>query len=129
MERRDEILLGDNLEILPRGFQDDAIQMIYIDPPFNTGKQQIRKTLETTPDRRAATGSASKVRRYSRRGSLRSRRTLDRIDDYLAFLEPRLEHARRLLPRRAARSISISTTARRTTASCCSTRSSVARPS
>ena len=46
---RDEILLGDNLEILPR-FEDGSFQMVYIDPPFNTGKQLTRKTLETTPD-------------------------------------------------------------------------------
>ena len=44
-----EIILGDNLELLP-GLQDDCFQLIYIDPPFNTGKAQTRKTLETVPD-------------------------------------------------------------------------------
>ncbi len=33
----DQILLGDNLELLP-AFADESFQLIYIDPPFNTGK-------------------------------------------------------------------------------------------
>ena len=35
----DEILLGETLDLLP-GFADGAFQLIYIDPPFNTGKEQ-----------------------------------------------------------------------------------------
>ena len=42
----EEILLGDNLELLPR-FADGSFQLIYIDPPFNTGKEQRRRTLQT----------------------------------------------------------------------------------
>ena len=45
----DEVLLGDNLDLLAR-FVGEAFQLIYIDPPFNTGKSQTRKTLETVPD-------------------------------------------------------------------------------
>ena len=33
------ILLGENLELLAR-FADESFQMIYIDPPFNTGRRQ-----------------------------------------------------------------------------------------
>ena len=47
--RTDEILFGDNLDLLPR-FADGTFQLIYIDPPFNTGKAQTRKTLQTVPD-------------------------------------------------------------------------------
>jgi site-specific DNA-methyltransferase (adenine-specific) len=94
VERRDEILLGDNLEILPR-FEDGSFQMIYVDPPFNTGKQQTRKTLETTPhedgDRVGFQGRRFKTRLLAE-SSYR-----DVFDDYLSFLEPRLVHARRLL--------------------------------
>jgi site-specific DNA-methyltransferase (adenine-specific) len=94
MERSDEILLGENLEMLPR-FGDGSFQMIYIDPPFNTGKQQTRKTLETAPDeggdRVGFQGRGFKTR------LLGESSYLDAFEDYLAFLEPRLTHARRLL--------------------------------
>jgi site-specific DNA-methyltransferase (adenine-specific) len=43
------IYLGDNAEILP-ALPDDAFQLIYVDPPFNTGKDQTRLTLATVPD-------------------------------------------------------------------------------
>ena len=45
----DEVILGDNLEVLPE-IADETFQLIYIDPPFNTGKDQRRKTLQTVPD-------------------------------------------------------------------------------
>jgi len=94
VDRDDEIILGDNLEILPR-FEDGSFQMIYVDPPFNTGKQQTRKTLETTPDedgdRVGFQGKRFKTR------LLAESSYLDQFDDYLSFLEPRLNHARRLL--------------------------------
>jgi site-specific DNA-methyltransferase (adenine-specific) len=89
-----EIILGDNLEVLP-GLQDDCFQLIYIDPPFNTGKAQTRKTLETVPD---ANGDRTGFmgRRYKTR-LLAQSSYLDEFDDYLAFLEPRLREAHRLL--------------------------------
>src|SRR2546423_2210567 len=46
---QDEILLGDNLELLPR-FADGSFQLAYIDPPFNTGKPQERRTLAAVSD-------------------------------------------------------------------------------
>ena len=89
-----EIILGDNLEVLP-GLQDDCFQLIYIDPPFNTGKAQTRKTLETVPD---ANGDRTGFmgRRYKTR-LLAQSSYLDEFDAYLAFLEPRLREAHRLL--------------------------------
>jgi site-specific DNA-methyltransferase (adenine-specific) len=38
----DQILLGENLQLLP-SFADGCFQLIYIDPPFNTGRAQVRK--------------------------------------------------------------------------------------
>ena len=67
--------------------------LIYIDPPFNTGKPQVRRTLEVVPgDERAGFGG----RRYASR-VLGEQSYDDAFDDYVAFLRPRLEHARRLL--------------------------------
>jgi site-specific DNA-methyltransferase (adenine-specific) len=90
----DEILLGDNLELLPQ-FADSSFRLIYIDPPFNTGKLQTRKTLETVPDAHGdRTGFQG--RRYKTK-LLAESSYRDLFDDYLAFLAPRFEHARRLL--------------------------------
>ena len=49
MQGDGEVILGDNLEVLP-GLRDEAFQLIYIDPPFNTGRAQTRRTLRTVPD-------------------------------------------------------------------------------
>jgi site-specific DNA-methyltransferase (adenine-specific) len=38
------ILLGDNLPLL-REVEDGSVQMVYADPPFNTGRTQARKTV------------------------------------------------------------------------------------
>jgi site-specific DNA-methyltransferase (adenine-specific) len=90
----DLILLGDNLELLP-GFADESFQLVYIDPPFNTGGRQRRRTLETIA---AADGNrvGFQGRRYATR-VLAESSYRDCFGDYLAFLEPRLREARRLL--------------------------------
>jgi site-specific DNA-methyltransferase (adenine-specific) len=90
----DEILLGDNLELLSR-FCDGCFQLIYIDPPFNTGRSQRRITLSAQAD-----PNGSRIgfngRRYSTR-LLTESSYRDRFDDYLEFLAPRLHEAHRLL--------------------------------
>jgi site-specific DNA-methyltransferase (adenine-specific) len=92
----DEILLGENLELLPQ-FADGSFQLIYIDPPFNTGKVQTRRTLQTVPDEQGdRTGFQG--RRY-RTQLLAQSSYRDLFDDYLGFLAPRLEQAHRLLGR------------------------------
>jgi site-specific DNA-methyltransferase (adenine-specific) len=89
-------LLGDCLELLPR-FADGTFQLIYIDPPFNTGREQKRKTLQTLSDVEGdRTGFEG--RRYATR-LLAESSYRDSFEDYLAFLAPRLEQARRLLAR------------------------------
>jgi len=90
----DEILLCDNLDLLP-GFADETFQLIYIDPPFNTGKEQTKKTLQTTPDE-GGDRTGFKGRRYKTR-LLEQSSYRDQFDDYLAFLAPRLQEAHRLL--------------------------------
>jgi site-specific DNA-methyltransferase (adenine-specific) len=92
--QRDQILLGENLALLPR-FADASFQLIYIDPPFNTGRAQVRKTLAAVSD---ADGErvGFQGRRYRTR-LLAESSYRDAFDDYLAFLAPRLEHAHRLL--------------------------------
>ncbi len=94
MPSENEIILGDNLEVLPR-FEDGAFQLIYIDPPFNTGHAQRRRTIQTVPDERGdRTGFSG--RRYRTR-LLAESSYRDDFEEYLQFLEPRLREAHRLL--------------------------------
>ncbi len=92
---RDEIILGDNLPVLD-GLDDEGFQLIYIDPPFNTGKRQSRRSLQTIADAEEGDRSGFGGRRYRTR-LLAESSYADHFDDYLAFLMPRFEHARRLL--------------------------------
>ena len=92
----DEILLGENLELLP-AFAAESFQLVYIDPPFNTGKVQARKTLRTVADPDGAR-TGFQGRRYTTR-LLSESSYRDSFEDYLAFLAPRLEEAHRLLKR------------------------------
>jgi site-specific DNA-methyltransferase (adenine-specific) len=90
----DRILLGDNLPLL-RAEPDASVTMAYLDPPFNTGRAQSRRTLATVADANGdRTGFGG--RRYATR-LLEQSSYRDAFDDYLGFLEPRLCEVRRLL--------------------------------
>ncbi len=93
-ELPDRILLGENLEILP-ALGDASFQMVYIDPPFNTGRLQTRRTLSTVRDSEGPR-TGFQGRRYRSR-LLAESSYRDDFAHYLEFLEPRLVHARRLL--------------------------------
>jgi site-specific DNA-methyltransferase (adenine-specific) len=88
------IVLGDNLEVL-RDLPDACARLIYIDPPFNTGRTQSRMSLRTVRDD-AGDRTGFGGRRY-RTEVLGSSAWHDAYDDYLGFLAPRLEEARRIL--------------------------------
>ncbi|TMK24324.1 MAG: site-specific DNA-methyltransferase [Actinobacteria bacterium] len=90
----DQILLGDSLDLLP-AFASESFRLIYIDPPFNTGRTQVRRTLRTVQERDAAR-IGFQGRRY-RTELLAQSSYRDSFDDYLGFLAPRLLEARRLL--------------------------------
>jgi len=113
-ESPDTVIHADNLTVLPQ-LPDGAFTVVYLDPPFNTGRVQRRQT--TTAVRRSTQAAPS-------RGSTQAAglngdpagglitgfngRTYERIkgdllgyddvfDDYWGFLEPRLAEAWRLL--------------------------------
>jgi site-specific DNA-methyltransferase (adenine-specific) len=92
----DQILLGENLELLA-SLAADSFQLIYIDPPFNTGSCQKRATLRAVRDEDGER-VGFQGRRY-RTKLLAESSYRDHFDDYLGFLEPRLRHAHRLLNR------------------------------
>ncbi len=91
---RDTVVFGDNLPVL-QALGDQSVQLVYTDPPFNTGKTQrrtrIRVAADPNGDRSGFTG-----RRY-RSTTLGTQAFADQFDDYLAFLEPRLREIHRVL--------------------------------
>ncbi len=89
------IYYGDNLEVLPRYIPDASVDLIYIDPPFNTGKVQARTHLRTVRDPDGDRNGFKGLRYRTIKGDTTSFR--DTFDDYLGFLEPRLREARRVL--------------------------------
>ncbi|WP_193509241.1 site-specific DNA-methyltransferase [Cryobacterium sp. BB736] len=88
------VLHGDNLAAIAQ-LPDAAFTVIYLDPPFNTGRSQAR---QTTTNVRSASGTVIgfQGQRYERiKGDLVSYD--DSFEDYWMFLEPRLTEAWRLL--------------------------------
>jgi site-specific DNA-methyltransferase (adenine-specific) len=88
------VIEGDNLEFL-HSLPSESIDLIYIDPPFNTGKVQSRTSFKS---QRSKEGN-----RVGFKGQSYSfvKETVtsynDAFTDYWAFLEPRLEEAWRIL--------------------------------
>ena len=93
---RHRIELADNLAALA-AVPSGTIPLIYIDPPFNTGRTRERTTLitsRTTDDEGDRTGFGG--RRYVSTPA-GHRAFTDSFDDYLAFMEPRLREGHRVL--------------------------------
>jgi site-specific DNA-methyltransferase (adenine-specific) len=90
----DLLVAGDNLSAMGR-LPDGFFDLIYMDPPFNTGRAQARRTLTVEAD-----ANGDRVGFGGRRYRSRLLQTLaydDAFSDYLAFLEPRVQRARELL--------------------------------
>ncbi|MFV0446026.1 MAG: DNA-methyltransferase [Planctomycetaceae bacterium] len=88
------LICCDNLEALAQ-IPSGSVGLIYIDPPFNTGRKQRRTSLRTVRDE-AGDRTGFQGARY-RTESLGSHSYADAFDDYLGFLAPRLEAAHRVL--------------------------------
>lgn len=88
------IYFGDNLEIL-REIPSSSVQLIYIDPPFNTGKVQSRVRIKTV---RSTKGDriGFQGRRYATL-KIGAKAFADSFSDYIGFLEPRMREAYRIL--------------------------------
>ena len=92
------IVHGDNLDVL-RGLASGSVPLIYIDPPFNTGRRQSRPQMKTIRDE-AGDRTGFGGRRY--RTELVEQAAAasgygDHFEDYLGFLRPRLIEAHRIL--------------------------------
>lgn len=91
---RREIHLGENLDLL-QAMPDASVNLIYIDPPFNTGHVQRRRRSIPTESEVGGRSGFGGVR-YERR-KVPSPEYPDAYDDFTGFLEPRLRQAYRLL--------------------------------
>jgi site-specific DNA-methyltransferase (adenine-specific) len=99
------VIHADNMDVLPQ-LSDAQFRLIYLDPPFNTGRTQTRQSISTRRSTNPQLGSESRSGSGSRvgfkgqsydtiKGTLTSYD--DTFADYWAFLEPRLGQAWRLL--------------------------------
>jgi site-specific DNA-methyltransferase (adenine-specific) len=88
------VYFGDNLAVL-KSIPDSSVQLIYIDPPFNTGREQQRSKVTT---KRSDQGNriGFKGQRYETVKSAVLSYD-DQFVNYWEFLEPRLEEAFRVL--------------------------------
>jgi site-specific DNA-methyltransferase (adenine-specific) len=89
------ILQDDNLTAL-RELPDASVELIYVDPPFNTGVTQkrtrIRTVRDTDGDRTGFGGN-----RYRTEKLASTPIYADIFDDYIGFLRPRMIEAHRVL--------------------------------
>ena len=88
------VIQGDNISVL-KSIADESVQLIYVDPPFNTGRVQSRGSSKTT---RTETGN--RIGFKGQRYEIVKETILsydDEFKDYWGFLEPRLEEAWRVL--------------------------------
>lgn len=88
------IIFGENLDVL-NALEDETVDLIYIDPPFNTGKQQARKQIVVEQDDEGDRVGFGGNRYQTTIVGEKAYR--DHFDDYLGFLEPRIQAAYRVL--------------------------------
>jgi len=88
------VIHGDNADILQQ-FPDGAFRLIYLDPPFNTGRAQKRRSIRTVRSENGSRIGFQGKAYETIRGTVLGYD--DAFADYWSFLEPRLEEAWRLL--------------------------------
>ncbi len=94
-DQRNRIIEGDNLAVLSR-LPDASVDLIYIDPPFNTGRRQKRVRIRAIHDENGGDRTGFQGKRY-RSEAVSEHGFDDSWNDYAAFLEPRLRAAFRIL--------------------------------
>lgn len=92
---RGVVVQSDNMAVL-EALPDECADLIYIDPPFNTGRTQTRTRTRTVRVEGGGDRTGFQGKRYQTE-VLGSDSFADSFDDFVSFLEPRLVHAKRLL--------------------------------
>jgi site-specific DNA-methyltransferase (adenine-specific) len=91
-----KIILGDNLAVLPT-LPARFARLAYIDPPFNTGRDQKRDRMRVTAAKNGAGGRTGFGGKRYAVERVASESYADAFDDFRAFLLPRIEAALRCL--------------------------------
>src|ERR1700722_10226885 len=86
------IVQGDNLAVL-RELETESVELIYVDPPFNTGRRQSRPQMKTVRDEAGDRVGFGGKRYRTERVSSAGRGYGDNFDDFIGFLRPRMEEA------------------------------------
>jgi site-specific DNA-methyltransferase (adenine-specific) len=89
-----QVLQGDNLDVMG-DLPDGLFRVVYLDPPFNTGKDQVRTTTTTKAASEGSRGGFGGKRYEVTTHATHS--YADSFEDYRAFLEPRLAECWRVL--------------------------------
>ena len=93
-----QLYYGDNLEVLQAYVSDESVNLIYIDPPFNTGKFQQRTEIQVEQDTVGdRVGFQGKTYRTRKGKTTQYADKFKSSDAYLQFLRPRFEEAYRVL--------------------------------
>lgn len=94
------VIHGECLEVLAT-LPDASVDLVYVDPPFNTGRVQKRARIRTVRAQGDEPGDRTgfQGRRYRTERLGVDAGYADTFDDYLGFLEPRIRHAHRVLAR------------------------------
>ena len=96
------VYFGDNLDIL-RQLPQESVDLIYIDPPFNTGGVQARTRIRTVKDVNGdRVGFQGRRYRTQKLGTQAYTDSFGGSEAYLEFLRPRLDEARRVLSPRGS---------------------------
>ncbi|HEY0162229.1 MAG TPA: site-specific DNA-methyltransferase [Edaphobacter sp.] len=92
------ILKGDNLKAL-RKIASESVELIYVDPPFNTGRRQARPRLRTVRDEAGDRIGFGGFRYRTEKIASKTEAAgyHDQFEDFLGFLRPRMEEALRIL--------------------------------
>ena len=96
MGAKANIYFGDNLNFLKK-IKSETVNLIYIDPPFNTGRIQARTSIKTTKsedgDRKGYKGKTYKTKILGKKSYS------DIFENYIDFLRPRVQETKRILAR------------------------------
>lgn len=90
-----QIILGDNLTEIAK-LSDNFASLIYIDPPFNTGKTMKRERISVVESEGAGDRTGFGGKRYDSI-SIDSSSFEDSFEDFPSFLMPRIEQSLRCL--------------------------------
>jgi site-specific DNA-methyltransferase (adenine-specific) len=90
------IIHSENLAVL-QTLPSESVPLIYVDPPFNTGRVQVRPRLKTIRDEAGDRTGFGGARYRTERSEQTVGGYADSFEDYLGFLRPRLEEAKRIL--------------------------------